>query len=287
MLAPEVKKVLKKIIAFLKGKEVETPIDQDNLEAYPERMQISAIPERRYLRTARLLAILTFINLGVLMALAGVFAYYAVRLDVSVANRRVVNIYAIDPEHKVIKASEYGETVIPAMQLMMEKSVREFIIARNSYRLDAQEHRKNWGPGGIVDMYLHPEKYKDFKEEISYSIENDARRKNVNKEVHIYSLRQTPAGLWEGLIDVFDMPPYDPFNPLCQCMDNSQECLQCKEDHKKGKKRFKVYVESDFYGMPSLMNPLGVMVREIYMMPQIIHPEEKYWNIPSILKPEL
>lgn len=287
MLAPEVQKVLKKIIAFLKGKELEIPIDQDNLEAYPERMQISAIPERRYLRTARLLAILTFVNLGVLIALAGVFAYYAVRLDVSVANRRVVNIYAIDPEHKVIKAAEYNEMVIPAMQLMMEKAVREFIIARNSYRLDPQENSRNWGVGGIVAMYLHPEKYKDFKEEISFSIENDARRKNVNKEVHIYSLQQTPAGLWEGLIDVFDMPPYDPFNPLCQCMDNSLECLQCKEKHMKGKKRYKVYVSSAFNGFPSLMNPLGVMVSGFYMLPQIIHPEEKYWNIPPILKPEL
>jgi hypothetical protein len=287
MLAPEIQKFLRKIRAYLKGKEVEEPIDQDHLEAYPERMQISAIPERRYLRTARLLAILTFINIGVLIALAGVFSYYALRIDISVANRRAVNLYAIDPEHKVIKAAEYGTKVVPAMQLMMEKAVREFIIARNSYRLDPQEHNKNWGPGGKVAMYLHPEMYKSFIQEHSFGIANDAQKKKVNKEVHIYSLQQTPAGLWEGLIDVFDMPPYDPFNPLCQCMDNSQECLTCKEKHMKGKARYKVYVDSGFNGFPSLMNPLGVMVDGFYIMPKIIHPNEKYWDIPAILKPEL
>ena len=287
MLSPAMQKFIRKVNAFLKGKEVETPIDQDCLEAYPERMQISAIPERRYLRTARLLAILTFINIGVLIALGGVFAYYAVRIDVSVANNRAVNLYAIDPEHKVIKASEYSIKAVPAMQLMMEKAVREFIIARLSYRLNSPDNNKNWAPGGVVSMYLHPEKYKTFSQEQSFAISNEAKKKNVNKEVHIYSLQQTPAGLWEGLVEVFDMPPYDPFNPLCQCMDNSKECLQCKEQHKKGKKRYRVYADANFSGHPSLMNPLGVQVNGFYIIPKIIHTEEKYWDIPSVLKPEL
>lgn len=287
MLAPEIQKVLRKIKAFFRRKEVETPIDQDNLEAYPERMQISAIPERRYLRTTRLLAILTFINLGILMALGGVFAYYAVRIDVSVANRRVVNLYAIDPEHKVIKAAEYNRTRVSALQLMLEKAVREFVIARNSYLLDPKENNKNWAPGGIVSMYLHPEMYKTFAQDQSYGISSDAAKKKANKEVHIYSLQQTPSGLWEGLMDVFDMPPYDPFNPLCVCTDNSQECLTCKEKHKKGKQRYEFFVDAGFNGFPSLMNPLGVMVNGFYLMPKIIHPEEKYWGIPSVLKPEL
>ena len=287
MLSPSIQKFIRKINAFLKGKKTEAPVDQDCLEAYPERMQISAIPERRYLRTARLLAIFTFINLGILMALGGIFAYYAVRLDVRVANRDVVNLYAIDPEHKVIKASEYSEKRVPAMQLMMEKAVREFIIARHSYRLNSQDNNRNWAPGGIVSMYLNPEAYKDFYQAQSPVISNEAKKKNVNKEVHIYSLNQTPAGLWDALIDVFDMPPHDPFNPLCRCSDNSNECLQCKEKHNKGKKRYRVYIDASFSGSPSLMNPLGVMVNGVYIMPKVIHPEEKYWDIPSILKPEL
>lgn len=65
----------------------------DVLEAYPERIQISAIPERRYLRTSRILAIVTFLNMGVMIALSGVFVYLASRLDISVANPQAFLFY--------------------------------------------------------------------------------------------------------------------------------------------------------------------------------------------------
>ena len=43
---------------------VETPKDQDHLEVYPEKKQVSAFPERRYIKTNRFLAIIALINLA-------------------------------------------------------------------------------------------------------------------------------------------------------------------------------------------------------------------------------
>ena len=287
-VSPQVKRFFQIIGRLFKAKERQVPENEDDLGAYPLRMQISAIPERRYLRTARLLAIFTFINIGALIAIAGIFVYNAERIDVQVANPRVVNIYAMDPERKIIQASEYESRYVPAMRLVLEQSVRDYIIARNSFNLDPYKQNENWGLGSIIQMYTDPEKYKEFMERDQFSIINEARNKNVNKEVYIYSLNQTPTDLWEGLIDIFDMPPEDPFKPICGCSDDSKECLTCKEKNNRGRRRFKVYLRI----LPGLSpinmkNPFGMRVTNYFMIPQIIHPEEIFWNVPSILRPEL
>ena len=286
-MSPKMKKVLKFLGRIFKGKEKQIPENQDALGAYPLRMQISAIPERRYLRTARILAIFTFFNLGALMVLAGVFAYYAVRPDVLVANSRVVNLYAMDPEHKVIKASEYSQTAYPAMGLVMEQGVRDFIKARYGYYLDPQKQKGNWGPGSPVALYMDSEAYRKFNESGSYAWSSPAIQKKVNREVHIYSLEQTTTGLWDGLIDIFDMEPRDPYHPICDCYDDTPACFKCKEKHNKGRTRYRVYVRAGFWAAPNLLNPLGIGVAGSYLTPQIIHPDDQFWNIPSVLKPEL
>jgi len=286
-MSPKVKKVLEVLARIFKGKEKQIPENQDALGAYPLRMQISAIPERRYLRTARILAIFTFFNLAALMVLAGMFAYYAVRQDVLVANSKVINLYAMDPEHKVIKASEYSETSYPALGLIMEQGVRDYIKSRYSYYLDPQKQAQNWGPASPLSLYTDAEKLKMFHEREAFAWTSPARQKGVNKEVHIYSLEQTSTGLWEGLIDIFDMKPRDPYHPICDCYEDTRECIECKEKNNLGRARYRVYLRSGFFGMPNLYNPLGIGVAGSYLTPQIIHPEDQFWNIPPILKPEL
>ena len=126
-----------------------------------------------------------------------------------------------------------------------------------------------------------------FMKQEQYAILAPAKRKGVNREVHIYSLRQTPSGLWEALVDIFDMKPRDPYNPVCDCDDNSKECLGCKEELNLGRTRYRMYLRSNFYGPVSLDNPMGIRVDDVYVTPQIVHPKEIFWNIPPVLKPEL
>ena len=286
-MSPKIKNFLQILKRIFKIKEKQVPENQDDLGAYPLRMQISAIPERRYLRTARLLAVLAFLNLAVLIGLAGWFAYNAVRIDVSIANRRAINLYAIDPENKIIRSSEANETSVTALSLIMEKAVRDYITARYSINLDPQKQDKNWGPQSVVALYTDPEKLKQFNENEVGALLASARRKGANKEVHIYSLRQIPSGLWEALIDVFDMPPRDLFDQICDCFDNSPDCLTCKTENNIGQQRFRVFVRAGFGGQVNLLNPMGIRVAGIHLIPQQIHPEDQYWNIPPLLKPTL
>lgn len=271
---------------FFKRKKRDNLEKTDVLEAYPERIQISAIPERRYLRTSRILAIVTFLNMGVMIALAGVFVYLASRLDISVANSKVVNLYAMDPEHKVIQASEHDHLSVPALQLMMEAALRDYVVNRHGVVWDQEAQEARWGIGGPVALYSSQNVYKQFSLE-SMNALNESRSKKLVKDVHLYDLKQTPSGMWEGLFDVFDMPIPDMFNPVCHCSENTRECLACKEKNALNRRRYKVFIRSGFNGTESLRNPLGIMIRQYNLLYQPIDSEEKMWNLPPILRPQL
>ena len=264
------------------------PDNQDALGAYPIRMQISAIPERRYLRTARLLTILSFVNMGIMMILAGVFAYNAVRLDVSIASPNAVHLYAIDPQNKVLQAAEYDEIAVPAMTLAVEKAFRNYIMDYFSVDLDPQKQVQHWGPTSTIEHYTNPKMLKDFKEKTGPYLLNYARKRGLNQEAHIYSIRETPGGAWEALLDIFEMKPRNPFDPICNCDDNSRECLNCKKEHNQGHRRYRVFLRGlPLYQEANIHNPLGIMIDIVSVLPQPIHPNENYWGIPPVLRPEL
>ena len=283
-MSPKIKKFFQIIAKIFKVKEKEIPENQDALGAYPLRMQISAIPERRYLRTARLLAVITFLNLAVLIAMSGYFVKFAVKQDVAIFNRRALNLYAMDPEYKVIQAAERSESGHLAIEFIMEQAIRDYIKSRYTVYLD---NKKQEASLKYVDLYMHGDELKHFYEQDLFSIAEPAKRKGVNREVHIYSVRQTPTGLWEVLMDIFDMEPRNPYDPVCDCDDNSKECLQCKEELNRGRIRYRLYVRASFTAPQTLGNPMGIRVEKIFVTPQIVHPDEDFWNIPSVLKPEL
>ncbi len=267
-------------------KAAESHETEDVLGAYPGKMQIAAIPERRYLKTSRLLAITTFINLGLLLALAGIFVYLVARLDVVVANQRVVNMYTMDPERQVIQASEYSTKAVPALQLMMEQAMRDYILNRHTVVWDANEQQYRWSGAGAVGQYSERNLYQNFIREAQLMF-NDTRARHIVKDVHLYSLKLTGANIWEGIFDVFDMPVPDIFNPVCNCSDNTPDCLACKEKNALGHQRFRVYIRSNFNAPKSLLNPLGILVLNYDQLYIPIDPKEKFWNLPSVLRPEL
>ncbi len=269
-----------------KKQAVQQNDNDDVLGAYPEKMQIAAIPERRYLKTSRLLAVVTFINLGVLIALAGIFVYLVVRLDVSVANQRVVNLYSMDPERQVIQASEYNTKSIPALQLMMEQAMMDYVLNRHTIIWDVNEQNYLWSGAGAVGQYSTQEVYQAFQIESERAF-RETRAKKIVKDVHLYSLKLTGTNMWEGIFDIFDMPIPDMFNPLCQCSDNSAACLNCKATHALGRQRFKVYIRSDFSAPKTLSNPLGILVKQYNQLYVPIDPKENFWGQPSVLRPEL
>lgn len=269
---------------FLKHKKIESP---DVLEVYPEHMQVKALPERRYLKTARLLAIIILINIAFLILIAGLYTYIADRVDVSIANRKAVNLFTIDSSRKVIIPAEYANKRISATELISESLIRDYINNRHSVVWDNSVMQRRWDIGGPVALFSNYKNvYSQFRVEAD-SIFNDSRTNGFVRDVHLYELKRVHTNLWEGLFDTFDMPVPDSFNPICNCSDNSKKCLDCKIANSSRHMRFRVFIRTNFNNVKNLENPLGFMIYSYNTLYIPIHENETYWGIPSALKPEI
>lgn len=259
----------------------------DVLGVYPEYMQVRALPERRYLKTARFLAVIILINMALIMAVAGFYAYIADRVDVSIANRRVVNLYTIDSVRNTIIPAEYEDKSVLAINLYTEAQLLDYIRNRHEIVWDNTEMQNRWGTSGPIAVFSNYKTvYTPFRVDADLQF-GDSRSQNFVRDIHIYNLQRIHGNVWEGLFDMFDMPIPDSYNPLCPCTDNSPACIKCKKEHTSRHRRFRAMIRVNFNGKKSIQNPLGLQVVNYSILYIPVKEEEKYWGIPSDLKPDL
>lgn len=260
---------------------------KDVLGRYPEYMQVRALPERRYIKTSRILAIIILINIGITLALGGIYVYLAERVDVSIATRKVVNLFYIDTEQKRLRPAEHTQKAVYAMQLMGESLLRDYINERHAIVWDNNTMNYRWGDSGIVAGYSDSKfVLPPFRSEAERNFA-DSRNNGFVRDVHLYELELINQNLWQGIFDVFDMPIPDSFNPLCACNDNSKACLDCKVENSSKRTRYKIFVRTDFTGAKTVANPLGFVIYSYQILPMPIHPGVSFWDTPRALKPEL
>lgn len=259
----------------------------DVLGAYPEYMQVRALPERRYFKTARFLAVLILLNIAAVTAIAGFFVYYADRIDTSIANRKAVNLYTIDPIRKVIIPAEYEEKAIAATELYVESLLREYIKNRHEIIWDNTAMLHRWESNGPIAVLSHYKRVYAPSRVEADTMFSESRTYNFVRDVHLYEIRRVHNNVWEGVFDTFDMPIPDSYNPLCACTDNSPQCLDCKIKNTSRHQRFRVIVRIAPTGEKSIVNPLGYQVLNYNVLYVPVKPEEKYWGVPADLKPDL
>lgn len=258
----------------------------DVLGRYPEYMQVRALPERRYLKTSRLLAVFILVNLGVMLALAGLYAYLAERVDISIASPRAVNLFYIDTEKKRLLPAEHTQKGVYATQLMTEAALRQYIVDRHTIVWDNEQLGKMWGQGSLV-WGLSSSKfvYGPFMELAKREAEQ-SRTQGFVRDVHLYELELVYENMWQAIFDTFDMPIPDPYNPLCDCSDNSPECIACKKEHTSNRKRYKAFIRTNFDNVKGTGNPLGILIYSYHTVPMVVR-DNSFWDTPRALKPEL
>lgn len=275
---------MKKIKEFLFQKEKSS---LDVLGRYPEYMQVRALPERRYLKTSRLLAIFILINLGITLCLAGWYGYIAERVDVSIMTPKVVNLFYIDTEQKRLRPVEHASKRIYATQLMAESLLRQYIQERHTIVWDNNKMTAMWGTGSFVQAISNPKTVGDALNRETHRELASSRGKGFVRDVHLYELTYLYENLWQGIFDTFDMPIPDSYNPICNdCYDNSKECIECKQKYAFDRQRYKVFIRTTFSGEKSVGNPLGFMIYSYQILPMVVK-DNDYWDTPRVLRPEL
>ena len=262
----------------------------DVLGRYPEYMQVRALPERRYLKTSRLLAAFILVNLGITLALGGIYAYLAERVDVSITSRKAVNLLYIDTEKKQLFPVEHHQKTVSAIQLVAEDFIEKYIKERHTITDDDNEMRKVIEGSGFVRLLSESKTVWDkfirsAKREIALS-----RNNGYVRDVQLYELEYVYENMWQAIFDEFDMPIPDPFNPLCKvCLNdepNSEACIDCKKQHAFNRKRYKAFIRVSFNNFKTVANPLGVLIYSYQIVPMAVR-DDSFWDTPRALKPEL
>ncbi len=270
----------------------EKPTNQDELEAYPEKEQVDAFPERRYVRLARFLTIFSVINLAFVIAGSGLYFYLAQNKDVTINAQGWVHMYSIDPEKKLLLPSEPFQAKVSAMQLVVEKALRQYINERYSIVWDIDGMRKRWEDGGFVAQISSKEVFNKFSTEVP-KLWADFQQKRITRDVHIYSLYPTHGDLWSAYIETFDFPLDDNLQKICDCTDHSRACLDCKEKNMipGSRQRKKILLRVNFIGQKTLSNPFGILIYAYYQayvpVPKDGQKAEKFWDLPPALRPEI
>lgn len=277
---------------------------RDELEAYPLRLNVAALPERRFFKMIRTLTLLVVLLSALLIVLAVFLNYQITHLDITLHRNGRWQFYQIDPQKKTLTPLESSTIGANSLVLFVESKVRDYLMWRNTTAGPEQQINANFAPGGRIAQFSESRLFAQFV--------NHDRRKlpqrdtDIVREAHIYDLQLVYPRLpylWLAYVEVFDMPATEDDVGVCLCSDNSADCLSCKVQKAVNRERYKIWMRTSFNRPkkcsvrdqdPNLpdqdaglcLNPLGISVDSYVPTFVPIHDDEIYWDIPPILRPD-
>ena len=268
---------------------------KDELEAYPLRLNVAALPDRRFFKMTRTLTVCVVLLSALLIVLGVTVNYQITHLDVTVRRGSVWQFYHIDPVEKRLKALESSAVRLDPLLLVVEERLREYLKERNSTVWDQEIMSQRLSGAGLVAQMSHQDVYTAFGTDAKTMLAQ-TRGSGLVRDVHIYELRVMNTNLWMAIIEIFDLPMANDWRgAVCSCSDNSKACLDCKIKKSKRRERYKIWIRTSFRKQAMCEenksrcreNPLGVSVDKYMPMLMPIHEENKFWDVPSALQPEI
>ena len=273
-----------------KETKIAIPKDQDHLEVYPEKKQVSAFPERRFIKTNRMLVIFALINLACMLAGAGIFIYTAKRVNVDVQNKKGTMLYQLDREEKKLKQAEYMKVKVSAQQFIIEDFLRRYITERHSFNTTLLDSTNQFSSTGLVIKSSLSAMEKQIRTEFDM-LQRETQAQNKIRDVHIFNLHPYYGNLWTAVIETFDFPNKIG-TPDCDCYDNSPICLKCKYEKTLLRQRRRIWIRISFRGKKDLdinnnsknANPFGILVEGYYIGYMPKDPVDRNWDLPAELR---
>ena len=270
--------------SVLKYKEQRT---NDALEAYPERLHVSALPERRFLKTSRVLVILALLSIALNFALGFVYMKMAssVHAIIKSPDGQITRLYQLDPYQKEIKPVDQARAYIPFWQLITESLIMEYLNLRFSVIPNMEEMRHRWSANEKLALY-------GLEIFGSTSAEREITLSNLQKgriqDIFVYSIKPVSGNLYVVIYDLFSLPrPTNALSP-CPCLEKNQECLQCLRQNALQVLRIKAFVRASYDAKITtrnnlLKNPYRFNVYEFITYPQAIR-EGDLWTDVDLIK---
>ena len=176
----------------------------DKLGAYPEKVHVGAMPERRYLKTSR---IMTLLSAGLLcMSIILTFCIYML----SPLVRSVPQLLAIDKRFYKLEPVQTQVVLWPASMLLMEEHIKQYILLRHTIVPDIDEMQARWNENNsLLRWFSSEEAFRDFTAEKEV---NMARMtEGLTTEVNVRFVHRIDSSLWLAEFDTIEHMPEEEF----------------------------------------------------------------------------
>ena len=271
-----------KLFSLISYKDKET---KDHLEAYPERLHVKALPERRYLKTSRTLVILSLICLSVNFALGFWFMYNATRVRTVIQRPDgQAHLYTLDQFQRKVRAVEGTRGWVGMEDMVLQNLITEYLTLRYTILPNEEEMVKRWGEN--EKLFLYGKKiYEDFAPERSTGL--FLLREGYIQEVYVYSIQYIYSDLYRVYFDLFRLPYRRGDVVDCNCLNKTKECLTCLRKNAKSVRRYmaymRVYFDANVISRDDIMkNPFRFNVKTFTLYPQEIRIGDPWMDVDLI-----
>lgn len=181
-----------------KYKEKSSP---DKLGAYPERLHIKAMPERRYLWSSRVLVIIAVFSICFNMVLTSTIYLLLPQ------RRSAPRMLYLNPVFNQMQLLEPAEIAVPAFTLITEEQIRDYIMYRYIITSRYDELAARWAPGSKVFWMSSAPIFGTFRDtEYRQGIALQ-RLKGLQRDVEIDWAVQMARGVWQVQFRTIDYYP--------------------------------------------------------------------------------
>ena len=190
------------IFKFLFSKVDEST--NDKLGAYPEKVHVGAMPERRYLKTSRIMTMIAAAMLCGTIILACTIYILSPQL------RSDPLLLAIDKRFYKLEPVQNQVVVIPSSQLVMEDHIKQYILLRHTTVADSDEMQARWSSENSLLRWFSSETA--FHEFIMEKDINMARMaEGLTVEVNVRFVHRVDGGLWLAEFDTIEHMPEEEY----------------------------------------------------------------------------
>lgn len=173
---------------------------KDELGYYPEKVDVKAFPERRYLWTSRFFAVISCLSMCVSMILAG-----ALCLLIPMKKVRILPMQIDYERYQVIPMSA-SESRAYSGDLVTESLMSEYITKRYTIGDSYDEMSKRFGENDFVYLASDKQVYGEFQQTEQPYFET-LQKKGVRREVKINMIYPVSMDFWQVRFDTVDKIP--------------------------------------------------------------------------------
>lgn len=270
----------------------------DVVGAYPERLHVRALPERRYLKTSRVMAMIAFVSIAFNFGFAFVYMKMASSVSSVIAQplpenptaeqraRRTTRLYRLDMFNQAVKQIEPAETMRSARTLVAENLIEEYITLRYAIVPSYEEMAQRMAEGSKLYLLSSTAVASEFSYEKDQVFRNV--RNGITREVYIYSIKNVNTDLFEVIFDVFTFDENAAAQRVCKCLSKDEACLTCLREKATYVQRYKAMMRVRFQaGLSSLedvlQNPYFFNIYTYSLFPVTIQNDDPWHDIDRAL----